>query len=386
VQNYQTFIYVYSGSAVIYEKNLTTEKEAAYIHGPAGILCKNVNGLTDYYHTDHLGSTRLITDESGNPVTDIQYTPFGDTITQEEERFLYTGKERDATGLYYYGARYYDPAIGRFLTKDPAAGKTYNPQSLNQYIYCVNNPLKYIDPAGLSEEEVIIEFYDTTHPEIYVSNWEGFLKKLRQLWTQLGYSASKIRELIIEHLTRLVQMLADSYGLVAFDKTAFRTLNLMAFLEAVVHVFGDIVGITGAFICIEGLAVVGGGGQGGLCLVYHPDLGWAMYTYAGYLLGGMESAGVAVVAGFWTWNHGRDFTFDDWKGWFFNVEGNAGATISGGFVYFEDYYWPSRIKGWGVGAGAGIGGGVAFGRIKYYRAPDWMIPYFLWGKVVPQGK
>ncbi|MGD2249992.1 MAG: RHS repeat-associated core domain-containing protein, partial [Candidatus Methanofastidiosia archaeon] len=251
VQDYQTIIYIYSGSAVIYEKNLTTEKEASYIHGPAGLLCKNVNGLTDYYHTDHLGSTRLITDESGNPVTDIQYTPFGETITQEEERFLYTGKEKDATGLYYYGARYYDPAMGRFLTRDPVTGKTYNPQSLNRYIYCLNNPLKYVDPAGLSEEEVIIDFYDTTHPKIYVSNWEGFLRKLRQLWTQRGYSASKIRELLIEYISRFIQKIVDSYGMGLTEPVTQSLIELMAFLEAVVHVFGDALGITGAFFVLK---------------------------------------------------------------------------------------------------------------------------------------
>ncbi|MGD2249997.1 MAG: hypothetical protein PVF58_16450 [Candidatus Methanofastidiosia archaeon] len=92
----------------------------------------------------------------------------------------------------------------------------------------------------------------------------------------------------------------------------------------------------------------------------------------------MESAGVAVIAGFWTWLGEFDaFTFDDWKGWFFNVEGNAGATISGGFVYFEDYNWPPHIRGFGIGVGAGYGAGVAVGRIIYKRAPDWMIPYFL---------
>jgi RHS repeat-associated protein len=62
---------------------------------------------------------------------------------------LFTGKEKDSTGLYYYGARYYDPGVGRFLTRDPLGGTIAVPQTLSRYTYCVNNPVKYIDPTGL---------------------------------------------------------------------------------------------------------------------------------------------------------------------------------------------------------------------------------------------
>jgi len=73
------------------------------------------------------------------------------------EKYKYTGKEKDITGLYYYGARYYDPTIGRFITRDPIKGSIMNPQTLNPYVYCLNNPMKYVDPDGqlfcVSEEE-----------------------------------------------------------------------------------------------------------------------------------------------------------------------------------------------------------------------------------------
>ncbi|MBU7026559.1 MAG: RHS repeat protein [Theionarchaea archaeon] len=71
LQEYQTIIYFYSGLNVIYEKNLDTNQEATYIYGTTGRIAKKVSGLQDYYHTDHLGSTRLITDESGNIITDV---------------------------------------------------------------------------------------------------------------------------------------------------------------------------------------------------------------------------------------------------------------------------------------------------------------------------
>jgi RHS repeat-associated protein len=54
----------------------------------------------------------------------------------------------DDTGLYYYGARYYDPTIGRFISADTIVPSSMNPQALNRYSYVYNNPLKYIDPTG----------------------------------------------------------------------------------------------------------------------------------------------------------------------------------------------------------------------------------------------
>jgi RHS repeat-associated protein len=62
---------------------------------------------------------------------------------------LFTGQRLDATGLYYYGARYYDPTIGRFISPDTVVQNPGNPQTLNRYSYVVNNPLKYTDPTGL---------------------------------------------------------------------------------------------------------------------------------------------------------------------------------------------------------------------------------------------
>ena len=59
----------------------------------------------------------------------------------------------DNTGLYYYGARYYDPVIGRFISADILVQSYRNPQALNRYSYTINNPLKYIDPTGLNWDE-----------------------------------------------------------------------------------------------------------------------------------------------------------------------------------------------------------------------------------------
>ncbi len=145
-------VYIYSGANILYEVNTTTQMDAVYIYGPTGRIAKKVNDIQEYYHTDHLGSTRLVTSENGEVTEETQYEPFGEQINAAEERYTYNGKERDETDLYYYGARYYDPAIGRFISRDPLTGEKEFPQTLNRYVYCLNNPLTYTDPAGTGTE------------------------------------------------------------------------------------------------------------------------------------------------------------------------------------------------------------------------------------------
>jgi RHS repeat-associated protein len=151
IENGMETVYIYSGLNVLYEETATGI--ADYVYGPTGRMAKKTTIEdelhTFYYHIDHLGSTRLITDESADIVVSTQFEPFGEDTLSSEESYLFTGKKQDETGLYYYGARYYDPELGRFITRDPLAGDRTNPQSLNLYAYCVNNPLKLADPTGM---------------------------------------------------------------------------------------------------------------------------------------------------------------------------------------------------------------------------------------------
>ncbi|HAJ57219.1 MAG TPA: hypothetical protein DCL35_05560 [Candidatus Omnitrophica bacterium] len=104
-----------------------------------------------FYHSDHLGSSSVITDQNGQQVSHYEYTPYGSVAQVEGSDvtgYKFTGKELDNTGLYFYGARYYDPEIGRFVTADTIVQAPYDPQSLNRYTYCRNNPLNYVDPTG----------------------------------------------------------------------------------------------------------------------------------------------------------------------------------------------------------------------------------------------
>jgi RHS repeat-associated protein len=80
----------------------------------------------------------------------VKYLPFGSCRNSPDlpTDKLFTGQRLDGTGLYYYNARYYDATIGRFISADSIIPHPANPQTLNRYSYCLNNPLKYTDPSG----------------------------------------------------------------------------------------------------------------------------------------------------------------------------------------------------------------------------------------------
>ncbi len=139
--------HVYSGLNVIDEVSGGLHDKHYYAGGLH--LASNSSGTIEYYHQDHLGSTRLKTNSTGGVVYESNYEPYGPGCGESgSEEYRYTGKQEDPTGLYYFGARYYDPTTGRFTTRDTVFGDLIDPQSLNRYSYCRNNPHKYTDPDG----------------------------------------------------------------------------------------------------------------------------------------------------------------------------------------------------------------------------------------------
>lgn len=110
-----------------------------------------------FKHGDHLGSASVMTDSEGNLKQRIQYYPYGGDryeyeapgMDGEDIKHRFTDHEKDfAIGIYYAQARYYDQRLGRFISCDPVGPNLSYPQSLNPYAYCLNNPLKYVDPTG----------------------------------------------------------------------------------------------------------------------------------------------------------------------------------------------------------------------------------------------
>ncbi len=127
-----------------------------------------------FYHPDHLGTATLLTDIYGKPYQLFLNLPFGEEMAAQHAggdyatRYKFNGKELDPqTGYYYYGARYYDPVISRWLSVDPLAEKY---PGLSPYNYTANNPVMLVDPDGKTGETHY--FNKKTGEHIYVD--DGF--------------------------------------------------------------------------------------------------------------------------------------------------------------------------------------------------------------------
>ena len=140
-------------------------KTVKYIFAGTIRIAEIRNGALHYYHKDHLGSSSVLTDANGSRVESAEYLPFGGireyagTWTTD---YKFTDREMDTeSGLYNFTARLYDPTLGRFVSPDPAVPdlsdptnpRNFDPQMLNRYSYCRNNPVIYVDPTGLFQSE-----------------------------------------------------------------------------------------------------------------------------------------------------------------------------------------------------------------------------------------
>jgi RHS repeat-associated protein len=162
-----TVDFVYNGSGVRAKKTVNQTNATYYIgqyyEKRNGIITKYIfSGNTRiakikgkdvfYFHKDHLGSSTLLTNASGTVVETTEYMPFGGDKSRSgalEANYKYTDQEYDLeTGLYNYRARLYDPVIATFITPDSIVPHPSDPQMLNRYAYCRNNPIKYVDPTG----------------------------------------------------------------------------------------------------------------------------------------------------------------------------------------------------------------------------------------------
>ncbi|MDT9675178.1 toxin [Pseudomonas sp. JV414] len=117
-----------------------------------------------YSLDDHLGSSSLELDGKADLISQESYFPFGGTawtasrskVEADYRTIRYSGKERDASGLYYYGHRYYAPWLQRWISPDPAG----TVDGLNLYCMVGNNPLRFVDHKGLMRDEDLKEFED----------------------------------------------------------------------------------------------------------------------------------------------------------------------------------------------------------------------------------
>lgn len=126
-----------------------------------------------FYHPDHLGSTNYITNIYGQVNQHQEYSPFGESFIDEhssgeKQPYLYNAKELDAeSGLYYYGARYYNPHLSIWISTDPMMEKY---PGVSPYNYTLLNPVKMVDPDG--RESFISKFVSTVNKK-----YENFIDR-----------------------------------------------------------------------------------------------------------------------------------------------------------------------------------------------------------------
>jgi RHS repeat-associated protein len=147
----------------LYEQsgNLISEYQAAVGSLVSTDLVCSTTVQPKYYHTDQLGSVRIVTDRIGQVVTGSQrdFYPYGEEIQQPptaSNQPKFAGYYRDQeTGLDHTWFRKYSPVLGRWMSLDIHSGSIANPQSLNKYAFVANNPLKYADANGKELEAVV---------------------------------------------------------------------------------------------------------------------------------------------------------------------------------------------------------------------------------------
>ncbi len=146
----------YSRKAQLLYKQNAKGQDDVYVklagHTVAHIKVNDGKANTTYLHDNLLGSPITATDDSGNDLWHQLYKPYGGELNQtnqDTEHVGFTGKPHNKdTGLSYYGARYYNPLLGRFISVDPHGVVDKMPITFNRYAYANNNPYRYKDPNG----------------------------------------------------------------------------------------------------------------------------------------------------------------------------------------------------------------------------------------------
>lgn len=142
--------YVY-GKAIdpLMELNKNGEVDKLFIYVGGRKIASLQNEQLQYFHLDERGNVLHTTDDAGHVTETLRYDPFGNLnfhVGLTENDYTFGSKEYDkTTGLIYYGARYYDPETGRFITRDPME------QGINHYIFAKNNPLIFEEYFGMGD-------------------------------------------------------------------------------------------------------------------------------------------------------------------------------------------------------------------------------------------
>jgi RHS repeat-associated protein len=198
-----------SGTSVYVGRYLecTAAACARYVFAGDTRIAVRTDADVKFYHQNHQGSTALVTDAAGRILEGLDYLPFGATQSDAGAVSMthkFTGQALDPeTGLYDYKARFYDPVLGRFLSPDTLLQNVYDPQALNRYTYCRNNPVVLVDESGhlfglFSFAKALIKsvldftgmlFFhgglDLTSGSAMQHAWDGYGRSFRDTWKEM---------------------------------------------------------------------------------------------------------------------------------------------------------------------------------------------------------
>ncbi len=122
--------------------------DTTYVYHEGSLVAEELSGVKTYHHSDHLGSSTVVTDSSGDVIENTSYSPYGEVLTGGSSRYDYEGKETDeVTREIDFEARMSNSEYGIFNQPDNIMN-TYNPQGLNPYMFEDGNPMSKIDPDG----------------------------------------------------------------------------------------------------------------------------------------------------------------------------------------------------------------------------------------------
>ena len=155
----------------------------------------NYENLQFFYHPDHLGSSSFITNLEGEVVQHIEYVPFGEVFIEERNSvwntpYLFNAKEFDEeTGMYYYGARYYEPRLSIWMSTDPMEEKY---PDYSTYIYAAQNPIAYSDPTGMEIRGVTKSDAEEFKSDVHLILGDSKFDNLRSLISLKGKKFQQI--------------------------------------------------------------------------------------------------------------------------------------------------------------------------------------------------
>jgi RHS repeat-associated protein len=163
--------------------------ENSYMYGLGRI--SQTNTTIEYFLGDALGGVRQLSMTDGEITLAESYDPYG-TVTfisgGGTSPFAFTGEQQDASGLTYLRARYYNPADGRFMSRDTWAGDYNSPLSLNRWMYVEGNPVNLTDPSGYITEK------ESTEANKIVKDLRVYRVFVRVDWGMAHFSSSYMNQ------------------------------------------------------------------------------------------------------------------------------------------------------------------------------------------------